>query len=513
MSSQYTRVPTEDTGNLYTTLPLPHDNPSTNHHLADPEDYAGGDKKSSSSAGGASSDALTRSKWFYPVLVLCFILMVVVGVLLALIFTRPFSDGNSRKYAHLNGYCADVPAITETEFADRRVRLSNEMVTSGVDVLVTEAGSTMLYMAGAKWKRSERPFLAVLSRLGRPADDPGFEYFFVSPAFEHDKASEVVKGAALVYYQEDESPYLALARHLGLDPDAADPPTAAARIQVDRDTRGFVYFGIAGALAPGHELVSDTGLVRAVRGVKSKAEVDIMRCANLATKAAIRAVLEDVTAGTTQAEVSAEIAGALSAAGLTNTWSIALYGPNAAAPHGITGNAGLKLTRGMMILLDAGGDLLGYQSDITRTVRWPLGTLTSDDGPEHYDRSTLIWNTVRQAHEAAVRAIRPGVRATDIDAAARDVVEAAGFGSDYETFTHRLGHGIGIDGHEDPYMNRGNEEEIRVGHCFSVEPGLYLRDETGVRIEDIVCVVSETAPYIELFGATSDDVLNPLALH
>ncbi|KCV73372.1 hypothetical protein H696_00911 [Fonticula alba] len=483
---------------------------SANQHAQDTADWRGSTSSASGVAGTAPDHDSKPSKKIYIVVGIFFTVLIAAGVMMCIMLIDTLTDPEAR-YAHLKNFCSHVGPISKAELSTRRARLAEEMAHADVDVFVAEAGSTLFYLTGAAWEQSERPFLVVLSRLDNSSADPRqHEYLVVSPAFEHDKAvEEVGPGVSLVYYQEDQSPYAVLTKHLGLD------AGTGAHVVVDRDARGFVHFGLAGALAPGHTASSDNGgaLVRQVRGIKSTAEVAIMRCANLATKAAIRAVLESVKGSTTQADVSARIATALEIAGLSNTWSIALFGPNAAAPHGIAGNAGLRLTKGMMILLDAGGQLHGYQSDITRTVVWPLGATTSADGPEHFARTTLVWETVRDAHIAALAAIRPGALASDVDAAARRVVQAAGFGGDYEAFTHRLGHGIGIDGHEDPYMNRGNAEEIQVGHCFSVEPGIYLKDEMGVRIEDIVCVTNSTAPYYELFGATSYLLQDPLKDH
>jgi len=173
---------------------------------------------------------------------------------------------------------------------------------------------------------------------------------------------------------------------------------------------------------------------------------------------------------------------------------------NAAYPHGTTNK--LQLKKGDLVLIDTGGDLHGYQSDISRT--FPFEGYS--DWQEH------MWNTVRQAQQAALEAIKLGQPIGGIDKAARDVVTAAGYGSDFATFTHRLGHGIGLQGHEEMYAVRGNDFPLTPGMCFSVEPGVYIIGQGGVRIEDIVCV-TEAAPSYEMFGPTSDSIDDPFAGH
>ena len=132
-----------------------------------------------------------------------------------------------------------------------------------------------------------------------------------------------------------------------------------------------------------------------------------------------------------------------------------------------------------MVLVDAGGSLHGYSSDITRTAVF---------GAEPTERQRSIWELVRRAQDAAFKAARPGVECQAVDAAARKVIEDGGFGPAYRYFTHRLGHGIGMDGHEYPYMVKGNTTLLAPGMCFTDEPGIYVRGELGIRHEDTVVV-------------------------
>ena len=173
--------------------------------------------------------------------------------------------------------------------------------------------------------------------------------------------------------------------------------------------------------------------------------------------------------------------------GLTDHWDLSLIGPAAAYPHGE--NRDLELKRGDVLLVDTGGALHGYQSDCMRT--WVF-----DGTPSEY--VARVWNCVRDAELAAFEAIAPGVRAGDVDLVARRLLEGHGLTEGYTTFTHRLGHGIGMEGHEDPYFDSGSEVILATGMTLSDEPGIYLPGEFGVRIEDIVAVTADGA---EHFGS------------
>jgi Xaa-Pro dipeptidase len=170
--------------------------------------------------------------------------------------------------------------------------------------------------------------------------------------------------------------------------------------------------------------------------------------------------------------------------GLSGVWVLPLIGPDAALPHG--GPTGRSITKGDLILVDTGGSFQGYQSDNTRT--W------SFDGPPTAD-ALRGWNTVRDAQKRAYEAMRPGVACGDIDRAARAVIEGAGYGQGYAAFSHRLGHGIGLEGHEEPYLDGGNKLLLAAGMTFSDEPGIYLPGRFGIRLEDIVVVTEDGADH------------------
>jgi Xaa-Pro dipeptidase len=171
-----------------------------------------------------------------------------------------------------------------------------------------------------------------------------------------------------------------------------------------------------------------------------------------------------------------------------------LFGKDAAFPHGTTRPQPLK--PGDVVLIDGGGDLFGYASDISRTLVF---------GAPPTDRQRRIWDLVREAQDAAFRVVKPGVECQAVDAAARKVIEDNGFGPGYRYLTHRVGHGIGLDGHEYPYMVRGNKTRLRPGMCFSDEPGIYVYGELGVRHEDIVFVTEDGAENMTKWSGSPED--------
>jgi Xaa-Pro dipeptidase len=226
--------------------------------------------------------------------------------------------------------------------------------------------------------------------------------------------------------------------------------------------------------------------VRVLRGRKDARELELMRAASELTQRAIRAVAERLRPGLTDHELGRWITFAQERLGLRNAWVLPLLGPSAAYPHGEP--EGRKLEAGTSILVDTGGELFGYQSDITRS--WSFGAPRE---PEF----VRAWGVVKAAQAAAFERIAPGVQCREIDRAARAAIEAAGYPGGYTVFGHRLGHGIGLQGHEEPYFDGGSEVVLEPGMTFSDEPGIYLAGRLGVRLEDIVVVTQSGA---DVFG-------------
>lgn len=217
-------------------------------------------------------------------------------------------------------------------------------------------------------------------------------------------------------------------------------------------------------------------LLARLTAIKEPREIDLLREAGRRTDEVFEEVQPQIRAGMTERQIERLLVDGMARRGLTPYFAIIASGPNGADPHHLTGERTLQ--RGDVVVVDFGGDLEGYKSDITRMVC--IGEPTEEQARVH--------DTVYRAHMAAREAIRPGVTGEQVDAAARKVIEDAGYG---EYFVHRTGHGIGMRGQEDPFIVAGNDEPLEVTNCFSIEPGIYLPGRFGVRIENIVTVTQD----------------------
>ncbi len=356
--------------------------------------------------------------------------------------------------------------IAEAEYAERRARAQRLMGEHKLDALFLEPGANLLYFSGIRWGRSERLFGMLLLRTGEP--------FFVVPAFEEGRAADQIGHRfAMRTWEEDASPYRLIADAL------AGAGARTGVLAVDESARYFVPFEL-GRAAPALTLTSAEPVSHGCRGVKSAHEIEIMRYANRITHDAYRAALGTLHEGMTQAELSRTVADAFRKAGYQG-YALVLFGEASAFPHGVPEPRALRA--GDVVLVDGGCNVLGYESDMTRTV--VFGTPTAEQ--------QRVWDTVRHAQAAALAAAAPGRRAGDVDAAARKVITDAGYGPGYRLFTHRLGHGIGLEEHEWPYLVRGSEVVLRPGMCFSDEPGIYQPGKFGVRTEDIMTITETGA--------------------
>lgn len=380
-------------------------------------------------------------------------------------------------YAALVGFCDGIEPPDAAELAERVQRIRAALAPAGVRALVLEPGPNMQYLAGVSWGRSERPFLAVLTEQ---------RLAWICPAFEERTAREQLGENAEVHpWREHEDPFAALPAIVG---------KGRAAVAVDPDARGFVYEGVR---RHGTARLDASPIVEA-RLRKTPAELARLRRANEATKAALALASTRVHPGMKQSEIAAEIRRAQEAAGLRDVWVLALTGPAASFPHGTREDR--TLVDGELVLVDTGGALAGYRSDISRT--WAVGTVGDD--------VRRAWDAVVHAQAAALDAIRPGRTCAEADAIARAAIAKAGFGEGYESFTHRLGHGIGLQVHEPPYLRKDNARVLAPGMTMSNEPGIYRPGVLGVRIEDIVAVTDDAA---EVFGAAVGSFEDPFAGH
>jgi Xaa-Pro aminopeptidase len=360
-----------------------------------------------------------------------------------------------------------VRPITDEERRGRLARAQQLMAGQGIAALVIEPGSTMRYFTAVSWWPSERTFAMVLPAAGPPS--------WVCPAFEEARARELIRfGDDVRVWQEDESPYALLAAILKLH------GAEAGKVGIEEQTRFFVFDGLRHA-APTATLVPATPVTAGCRMHKSPAELALMQRATDITILAFKAAFATLREGMTQYELSGNMTTALTRLGGSDPWALVGFGAASAFPHGSVQPQQLK--RGDIVLLDSGCAVEGYQSDMTRTTVFGRPTR----------RQTEVWNLERKAQDAAFAAARVGAPCEAVDAAARAVITAAGFGPDYRVpgLPHRTGHGIGLDGHEWTNFVRGNRTPIAPGMCFSDEPMIAIYGEFGVRLEDCLYITEQ----------------------
>ncbi len=345
-------------------------------------------------------------------------------------------------------------------YAARRARAAALLHDRGIDALLLTPGSDLVYLTGYRVFTSERLTCLVLTAGG--------EARLVVPVLEAPRAAAATSEVALVTWGETDDP---LTRVLALVPRATRLGLA------DQMWASFVLL-LARAF-PGAELLTASEVLTALRTRKDEVELEALRDAGAAADRAFERLVRDVRfAGRRERDVARDLTAILLEEGHEAVgFCIVASAENGASPHHETGDRAIR--DGDVVVCDFGGTVRGYGSDITRTV-----FVGSDPIPEEARR---VHDLVRRAQEAGYAAARPGIAAQEVDRAARRVIVDAGYG---EAFLHRTGHGIGLDGHEDPYLVEGNVEPLEPSMTFSIEPGIYLAGRFGVRIEDIVALTS-----------------------
>lgn len=386
-------------------------------------------------------------------------------------------------FAHLSDQRGSIEPIRGHEHAARRARLAEILRRTGADAFLCESGPTLVHLSGVSWGRSERLFGLVVFADG--------SHLWVCPAFEESRARQQIDasdgpGGALLAWHEHEHPFAPLAA--ALRERRVETLLVEPQIRYTFVDRLATVFGAA-------RIASGAAATIALRGRKDARELALLRRANELTQLAIREVAKTLRPGLTGGDVAARMAAAHARLGMRSPWALCLIGPAAALPHGDRHDVALQ--RGDLLLTDVGASLHGYQSDNTRT--WIVDGRPSSE----IERA---WHVVRDAQQRAFEMLAPGVRCADVDARARSVIAAAGFGEGYAALTHRLGHGIGLEGHEDPYFDGGSEVVLEPGMTLSDEPGIYVAGRYGVRIEDIVAITERGADH---FGSWQKSPASP----
>lgn len=370
------------------------------------------------------------------------------------------------------GATPDFPPLPPISADERKARVAKAqelMRSAGIGAMLLEPGSSMLYYTGISWRRSERLTAVVIPAEGDIA--------VVTPFFEEPSVRESMTfGDDVRTWNENENP-LKLVNAILSERGSLGKPLA-----IEETVRYFVVSELK-LVNPQIEIVSGNNITRGGRMFKSAHEIELMQRASDITLAAYRQSYPQITKGMTSADIEGLMSSAMSKMGGTSTWALILLGEASAYPHG--SNQPQVVRDGEVVLMDCGCDYQGYQSDISRTFVYGEAT----------KKQRAVWDTVRNGQLLAFETAQIGVPAGKIDDTVRAYYESLGYGPGYKTpgTPHRLGHGIGMDGHEPVNFVGGEATPLQAGMCFSNEPGIYIYGEFGVRLEDCL-YMTESGP-------------------
>ena len=361
----------------------------------------------------------------------------------------------------------DAVPISVGERLARVAKAQQLMADFDIDAILIEPGSAMLYFSGISWWRSERLTALIIPREGDIA--------VVTPYFEEPSVRESMTfGDDVRTWHEHEDPFARVAEVL------KDRGLKRGRIGFENTVRYFSVEGLRRA-APDFDIVAALPVTQGCRMYKSAAEIALMKRASEVTLSAYEHVYTSLDKGMTPADVSALMQEAQTQLGGTAIWNMALFGPASAYPHGTSQPQ--EIEEGQIVLMDCGCSVHGYQSDISRTFVYG----------EPSKRQREVWNAVRRGQQIAFETATIGTPAGEVDDAVRSYYEKLGYGPGYSTpgLSHRTGHGIGMDGHESVNFVHGETTPLAAGMCFSNEPGIYIFDEFGVRLEDCIYMTED----------------------
>ena len=369
------------------------------------------------------------------------------------------------------GFMDKIVPISVQERKDRIAKAQALMQKEKMDAIFLEGTTSCFYFTGMKWGQSERPFGVVIPAKG--------ELVYICPKFEEDRAKELIQtefGTEIRCWEEHESPYALIVGAV------KDRGVQFRKIGMEERVRFFIAHGVKKE-AGGFEIVDATPITAGCRMIKSKAEIALMQISNDVTIEAYKMAFSSIRPGMPQSELSGNISSAFRKLGFSGG-AMVIVGKYSALPHGSI--APQTMQEGDIVLVDGGTSCEGYASDISRTV--VVGQASQ--------RQIEVWNLEKQAQDAAFAAIKIGAPCEVVDAAARAVIEKAGFAHNYKLpgLPHRTGHGIGLEGHEWTNFVKGNKTPIQVGMCFSNEPTISIPGEFGIRLEDCL-YIGEDGPH------------------
>jgi Xaa-Pro dipeptidase len=386
--------------------------------------------------------------------------------------------------AQLKSLHGEATPISLDERHERQEKARKLMRENNLSAVLMTEGTSPTYFTGIRWWGGERLFAIVLPAKGQT--------FYVCPAFEEGRAREQIAQSPdgnnpdVRIWQEDENPYERVAQGL------SDRGIAVGTVGVE-ETVKFVFSDNLRKSAADATFASATPVTAGCRMIKSSHEIELMRLASKVTLMAYEATYRSLKPGMTQQDVEDLIEAAHRKLGFEGGADVQA-GEFSAFPHGSVTPQVIR--EGTIVLIDGGCKVEGYTSDISRT--FVLGKAS--------DKMKQVFDIVHRAQSGALAAAKPGAECGSVDAAARKIIADAGYGPDYKYFTHRLGHGMGMDGHEWPYLVRGNTKKLQPNMTTSNEPGIYIRGEFGVRLEDDMHVTENGA---ELFTPQSPSLESP----
>ena len=345
-------------------------------------------------------------------------------------------------------------AVDLAVFGDRLERTQRELQRRQIGALIVGASSDLLYLIGREGHLSERLSVLVLPSEGDAA--------YVVPTLEAPLLEDRGDLLRVHPWEETEAPSAVVARLL----DRAGQQKIAVGDQL-----WSVFLLRLQEAIPGAQWVAGGEVLRPLRSIKDGREIELLKEAARRTDDAWAEFISQPLSGQTERQALARLLDLTHGRGLAPAFGGCGSGPNGASPHHETGDRVIE--RGDAVVFDWGGRLEGYHSDVTRTL------CVGEPG----DELRRVYDIVLRANEAALDAVRPGVACEAVDAAARNLIDEEGYGA---AFIHRVGHGLGLDVHEEPYLVSGNTEPMLSGMVFSDEPGIYLEGRFGVRIEDAV---------------------------
>ena len=400
----------------------------------------------------------------------------------AAVATAVAAGSRAEDLVGVENLAASAMPISAAERRRRIARAQFLMQEHDIDAIVLEAGSALVYFTGIRWWRSERFTGAVIPKEG--------EIGVVTPYFEEPSVRESLQvGNDVRTWHENENPFERVAGLL------KDRGLEGGRLGIEETVRYFIADGVASAASSFSTVPADP-VTRGCRMYKSPTELALMQTANDITLAAYRHVHANIEPGMTSSDIGGLMSDATRALGGSPKFSIALLNEASAYPHGTDQPQSVR--EGSTILMDCGCEVFDYESDISRT--WVYGEPSS--------KQRRVWDTVKRGQELALETARIGTPAGKVDDVVRSYYESEGFGPGYQTpgLSHRLGHGIGMDGHEPVNFVQGEKTPLAPGMCFSNEPGIYIFGEFGVRLEDCL-YMTEDGP--QLFTSLSPSIDRP----